>query len=1233
MKKRILSALLALCMVFALGTVGAMADTQPGAETQPSTTKTIYVNEGGVENGATPDTEKPTFKYLRGAINYANPGDTIIIECDLKATNTNVGNNSGVYEINKDLTIKGTSKSITITADGNKNTNSTHIFNVTGGATVTIQDLTIKGGWAVSDNNSASVRHAIQAYGSGTTVNISNVDVSGFRGYGLLVNNGGTATASDFTVSSCGWGGVNVDGKESSATFTMSSGNLKGNGGSNKASVVIESKEGSKTSTTLNGGEYDRVYTHDKDSSNPADGDDEITITGGTYSAVEIYQTGSDKVSITDATVETVMNKNDKADFSVSNTTITTVKGSDGNPVDNLDNLSGTNISFTNVTVKGEDSEESTTLNNVVATIGDVQYRDLQTAINAAGDSDRINLVKDVELTTSLNIPDYTYIIGNGNQIKIDLSETSSVGVVTETGSELILDNVNLTINGQRERQIDGIRMNGDVELTGNSTVNINNLRTGILSTNTKSELTVQKGSSLKVYNVTGNGTQSINWKVSGTVEFEQCGSYGMSVESLTTDGGSISVKNVKYGAIYAVNSINIGNGTTVTIDTCGNNLPKETAEGQQNFGDCYAPIQIKVTDTGVANKASITIDEGATVSIQNCKDLYQKDINNIYVPENVEYTNNGTLNGNVVLPDNPDKVIVSYVDNGKVIFVESVDKADYTIKDKCGPNATWKIEGTGTVYGNGAQLDLTNATKITLIAVYTRPNYTISAPTTVSVVSGANEGDNVTFEVMPASGNSVDSVTVKSGDTTIQTTVLGNNRYSFNMPAGDVTITVTFKQDTITPPTPGGDDDDKPQTPTTYNVIAVDNTYGTVRVNGYRTDTAEARELITVTVSPNTGYRVESVTYRYNNTNYSAIKSSDNIYYFTMPAGDVTVTANIVPSNAYPLNISSVSHGSIKLYDEDDDRIYDEDLVPYGETVTIEVTPAEGYILKSITVEDSDRDDIEVEKVRENVYRFDMPRDEVTLYTEFTPGYEITIDDDIRYGEITTDPEDYAAEDDTVEVYFKPSNGYKLKTIEVFTGKDFDDEVTVRLHSSGDYYRFTMPDGDVYITAEFERTTMPFTDVRTTDWYYDEVLYVYNNGLMEGVSSYSFNPSGTMTREMFWAVLGRIDGQSITGTNWASQARSWAMNEGVSDGTNPTSLITREEMVTMLWRYAGSRAASGGLSRFNDASTISSWASTAMSWAVNNGIIDGVTSNTIQPRGTADRAQCAAIFMRYDQM
>ena len=323
----------------------------------------------------------------------------------------------------------------------------------------------------------------------------------------------------------------------------------------------------------------------------------------------------------------------------------------------------------------------------------------------------------------------------------------------------------------------------------------------------------------------------------------------------------------------------------------------------------------------------------------------------------------------------------------------------------------------------------------------YTNNDGTYSTPTSATA--------DTVVTIRPNSGYRITSVTISADNSTTVTPVAGaDGSYTFTMPASNVTVTVTTTA-TTTPPTPGGDDDDKPETPTTYTVTPSYNSYGTLRINGYSASSVASvtpGTSVTVTVSPTTGYRVDSVTYRYNGANYSATQTGTYTFSFIMPAGNVTVSANIVPSNAYPLNISSVSHGSIKLYDEDDDRIYDEDLVPYGETVTIEVTPAEGYILKSITVEDSDRDDIEVEKVRENVYRFDMPRDEVTLYTEFTPGYEITIDDDIRYGEITTDPEDYAAEDDTVEVYFKPSNGYKLKTIEVFTGKDFDDEVTVRL-------------------------------------------------------------------------------------------------------------------------------------------------------------------------------------------
>ena len=131
----------------------------------------------------------------------------------------------------------------------------------------------------------------------------------------------------------------------------MNSGNLTGNGGAEKASVVIESQTGLKTSTTLTGGEYDRVYTHNKDS-NPADGDDEITITGGTYSAVEIHQTGSDTVSITGAntTVGAVQNANDNANFGIEDAKVTSVLDADGQSV-SVENLSSVNINFNNVTV------------------------------------------------------------------------------------------------------------------------------------------------------------------------------------------------------------------------------------------------------------------------------------------------------------------------------------------------------------------------------------------------------------------------------------------------------------------------------------------------------------------------------------------------------------------------------------------------------------------------------------------------------------------------------------------------------------------------------------------------------------------------------------------------------------------------------------------------------------------------------------------------------------------
>ena len=165
----------------------------------------------------------------------------------------------------------------------------------------------------------------------------------------------------------------------------------------------------------------------------------------------------------------------------------------------------------------------------------------------------------------------------------------------------------------------------------------------------------------------------------------------------------------------------------------------------------------------------------------------------------------------------------------------------------------------------------------------------------------------------------------------------------------------------------------------------------------------------------------------------------------------------------------------------------------------------------------------------------------------------------------------------------------------------------------------------------EPEEAEMPFADVAEGDWFYDAVSYVYANGLMDGVSTTEFNPNGTMTRAMLWTILARIDGQTVTGESWIETARAWAMAEGVSDGENANGLVTREQFATMLWRYAGSPAATGnGISVFTDAADVSDWAIGGLNWALEEGIVTGMGDGILAPQGTATRAQAAAMLMRF---
>ena len=168
-------------------------------------------------------------------------------------------------------------------------------------------------------------------------------------------------------------------------------------------------------------------------------------------------------------------------------------------------------------------------------------------------------------------------------------------------------------------------------------------------------------------------------------------------------------------------------------------------------------------------------------------------------------------------------------------------------------------------------------------------------------------------------------------------------------------------------------------------------------------------------------------------------------------------------------------------------------------------------------------------------------------------------------------------------------------------------------------------------------KDNLPFTDVASGSWYYDGVKYVCDNGLMNGTSANEFNPNANTTRSMIVTILARMEGVNTSGgATWYARGREWAMGAGISDGTNMTGKITREQLAAMLYRYAKMKgydvSASASLSGYTDASSVSSWATDAMRWAVSAGLINGRTATTLAPQGNATRAEVASILMRFMQ-
>lgn len=508
-----------------------------------------------------------------------------------------------------------------------------------------------------------------------------------------------------------------------------------------------------------------------------------------------------------------------------------------------------------------------------------------------------------------------------------------------------------------------------------------------------------------------------------------------------------------------------------------------------------------------------------------------------------------------------------------------------------------------------------------------------------------ANYGDNVTVQIYPAAGYRINTVFVQDYEGVRNY----GDAYMIQFDCrGDTVVEVSFIEVGTG----------------MYELGYVDYPDNTVRVSftdsrGYAISSANQGDTVTMTVNTVSGYKIKSVAYNnslgYITGGYYSYDSTQFSYTFTMEARDTYFTINTEATGAYSISVSSANsyYGSVSIKNGIEKA-------NYGDTVTFTVRPAYQYILKSVSVytNDSYRQSIQVtrDKYDWNTFSFTMPAAGVVIAPTYTSDYYTISVDGGSHGSVSIEAEPaginsyYGIRNEYVYIDATPNTGYKVKSVTVVD--KYNDSIKVYESSTANRYYFTMPDCNVTVKVEFTPRVMsnPFTDVRSTDWFYDAVNYVYSEGIMDGTSVYMFSPNNATSRGMLVTILWRLAGQPVvTGTSFSDVSSSayyyyavlWASKYGIVDGLGnnmfgPDQAITREQFAVILYRYAQhcgySTSANSTLVGYADSNKISSYALTAMRWACGAGLFEGDERANLNPQGQTTRAAAAKLLMTFQE-
>ena len=693
------------------------------------------------------------------------------------------------------------------------------------------------------------------------------------------------------------------------------------------------------------------------------------------------------------------------------------------------------------------------------------------------------------------------------------------------------------------------------------------------LTSNSGNGVTVQAGST------NSSGEHTITLSVEGG-SLTASGSTGISFDSASSYTVSATNLTVSNNAIVRANYVgsNISN-VDLQIGKGNNSSGGIVFDGNQ--GTVYGSVELQDNLT-IDDDENLTIGEDASLTIPDDKTLTNK--GEVTTTDGGTLTNNGTIDNSGTLPSNiggnaPPSITTTSLADG-------AENTAYT--------ATLAASGTGTItWSNSGNLPA---------------GLTLDENT--GVISGTPTADgtfNFTVKATNTGGSDSKSLSITIGaQTNVPVTGVSLNTSTLNLIEGGTgTLIATVLPDNAT----------------NKKVTWSSNAPGVATVDSSGKVTAVAPGTATITVTTEDGNKtatcavtVTAATVPVTGVTLSQTQAS---LYCNRTPNTLALTARVAPDNATNNAVNWTSSDSAVATVDQNGVVT---AVAPG-TAVITATAADGRgASASCTVTVS------------------------SYLPPANPNYRITVEA-TQGGTVTADPT-AAKAGATVTLTPAPDRGYQVGSVAV-TDR-FGDPVAVTEQADGTY-TFVMPNGQVTVTVTFAEAPLPFHDVTEGDWFYDAVRYAYETGLMDGVGDNLFAPNSQTTRAQLVTILYRLAGEpepggdsgfsDVAAGTWYTDAVVWAAENGIVNGTTdatfaPGEDITREQLVTVLYRYAESKgydvSASADLSGYPDADQIQSYAAESVAWAVAEGLIQGFEDNTLRPAGNATRAQIATILMRF---